>query len=192
MKIYTKRGDDGQTGLLYGGRVSKTDSRVAAYGSVDEAVSALGVARATCRDRFVTQRILEVQKDLFTVGSELATDRDQYVLLQKHFSVVTPEMTARLEANIDAVSEEISLPRSFIIPGASHGSGALDVARSVLRRAEREVVGLNEAGLLKNQEVLRYLNRLSDFLFMLARYEDRAMPFEALTGEPAAPGGKEA
>lgn len=183
MKIYTKRGDEGETGLLYGGRVSKTDPRVAAYGTIDEAVSALGLARATCRDEVVRESILEVQKDLFKVSSELATDPEHYALLEKHFSVVTPDMTARLESRIDTVSTQVTLPRSFIIPGASAGSAALDMARSSLRRAEREVVGLNEAGLLKNAEILRYLNRLADLLFMLARYEDRSMPFEALTGE---------
>ena len=183
--IYTKRGDKGETGLLYGGRVSKADPRVEAYGASDEAVSALGLARALCRDPWVRDRIMEAQRELFTVGAELATGRDSYALLQKHFSVVTPQMTERLEKLIDKIAAEIELPRSFIIPGASAGSSALDLARATLRRAERAVVALDKAGQLENGEVLRYLNRLADFLFMLARSEDRAMPFEALTGERA-------
>jgi len=181
--IYTKRGDEGETGLLYGGRVSKADARVEAYGASDEAVSALGLARALSKDEWVKARIMDVQRDLFVVGAELATDRGSHELLTKHFSAVKPEMTARLEGWIDFIAGEIELPRSFIIPGASPASGALDVARAIIRRAEREVVKLDAAGLLANPELLRYLNRLADFAFMLARYEDRDLPFEALTGE---------
>lgn len=181
--IYTKRGDAGETGLLYGGRVSKADARVRAYGACDEAVSALGLARALCKDAWVCERAVELERELFIVGAELATDRESYALLQKHFSVVVPQMTERLETLIDEIAGQIELPRSFIIPGASAGSGAMDVARATLRRAEREVVALNEAGELENKELLRYLNRLADLLFMLARFEDRALPFEALTGE---------
>jgi cob(I)alamin adenosyltransferase len=181
--IYTKRGDEGETGLLYGGRVSKADPRVSAYGACDEAVSAMGLARAMCRDAWVKDRLMELQREMFIVGAELATDVGSRPLLEKHFQVVRPEMTSRLEGLIDEIAAQIELPRSFIVPGASAGSGALDVARSMLRRAEREVVALKGAGHLGNAEILRYLNRLADLLFMLARFEDRAMPFEALTGE---------
>lgn len=184
-KIYTRRGDAGETGLLYGGRVSKSDPRVEAYGACDEAVSALGLARSLCHDPWVRARIMEVQRELFVAGAELATDKASRGLLQKHFSAVTPEMSTRLEKLIDEVDAQIELPRSFIIPGGSAGSGALDLARATLRRAERRVAGLKEAGQLENGEVLRYLNRLADFLFMLARHEDRTLPFEALTGERA-------
>ncbi len=188
--IYTKRGDKGETGLLYGGRVSKADPRVQAYGACDEAVSALGLARALCRDSWVREQILEAQKELFIVAAELATDRSSYGLLQKHFSTVKLEMTARLERLIDKISAEIRLPRSFIVPGASAGSGALDLARATLRRTEREVVALSETGQVENPEILRYLNRLADLLFMLARYEDRHTPFEALTGDAPAQASK--
>jgi cob(I)alamin adenosyltransferase len=183
--IYTKRGDQGETGLLYGGRVSKSDARVRAYGAVDEAVSALGLARSLCQDPWVRDRLLEVQRELFIAGSELATSRESYALLRKHFAVIEPEMTARLEDVIDSISMQIELPRSFIVPGASSGSGAVDLARATLRRAEREAVSLSEAGLLENRELLRYLNRLADLLFMLARFEDRALPLEPLTGTQA-------
>jgi len=182
-QIYTKYGDEGETGLLYGGRVSKTDPRCEAYGTVDEAVSALGLARSLVKAEKLKDVIKGVQRDLFTVGAELATDSKEYDKLEKHFSVVTPDMVTHLEHLIDELNGEITLPRSFIIPGASPGSGALDLSRSILRRAERHVVALKEKGLLKNPHVLQYLNRLADLIFMMARYEDRGLPFEALTGE---------
>ncbi len=180
MKVYTQRGDAGETELLYGGRVSKTDPRCEAYGTTDEAVSALGLARALSQDPRVREVVEQLQRELFTVGAELATDAAEYSKLQQHFSVVTPQMTTQLEETIDALSEQVQLPRAFIVPGASSASGALDLARSVLRRAERRTVALQEQGLLLNQEVLRYLNRAADLVFMLARYEDRHRPVERL------------
>ena len=183
LKVYTKQGDKGETGLLYGGRISKSDLRTEAYGTSDEAVSALGLARALSAEPEVRRIVKRVQRELFTVGAELATDRAEYSKLQTHFSVVTPAMTAELEADIDALAAQIELPRSFIIPGASQASGALDLARSILRRAERRAVEMNTQGMIVNNELLRYLNRASDLVFMLARYEDRALPFERLTAE---------
>ncbi len=183
MRIYTKRGDSGETGLLYGGRVSKTDPRCEAYGTTDEAISALGLARALAQDPLVRQTIEQVQRDLFTVGAELATDAAEYAKLQQHFSVVTPEMTAEVERFIDELTAQVELPRAFIIPGASAASGALDLARTILRRAERRAVALHEAKLLVNPEVLRYLNRVADLAFMLARFEDRHLPLERLSGD---------
>ena len=173
MKIYTKQGDEGETGLLYGGRVSKTDPRTEAYGTVDEAVSTLGMARALSHYPRVREIVERLQRALFTVGAELATDLAEYDKLRKHFSVVTPEMTAALERDIDELDAVVKLPRGFVIPGGSPASAALDVARTTLRRAERRVVALHGAGLVTNPEVLRYLNRASDLTFMLARYEDR-------------------
>jgi cob(I)alamin adenosyltransferase len=172
MKLYTKHGDQGETGLLYGGRVSKADPRTEAYGTIDETVSALGLARALCQDPRVTATIERTQRELFTVGAELATDPAEYAKLQKHFSVVTPEMTTAIEEEIDSLAELVELPRAFIIPGATAGSAALDVARTTLRRAERRAVALNDDDALKNPEVLRYLNRAADLLFILARYEE--------------------
>ena len=183
MRIYTKKGDTGQTRLLFGGRVSKTDIRTDAYGSTDEAVSAMGLARALSNDSRVKEILLRVQREMFTVGAELATTPGMQDQLESSFSAVTMEMVERLEGDIDDLDGRIDLPPSFIIPGASAASGALDLARSVLRRAERRVVALHEEEPIENPEVLRYLNRLSDLLFILARYEDRSMPFERLTGD---------
>jgi cob(I)alamin adenosyltransferase len=172
-KLYTKQGDEGDTGLLYGGRISKADPRTEAYGTVDEAVSALGLARSLSRDTRVREAIEEIQRELFTVGAELATDPAQYDKLQKHFDVVTPQATNAVESRIDEFAAEVNLPPQFVIPGGSQASAALDVARTVVRRAERRAVELNEDGLIANPEVLRYLNRISDLLFILARYMDK-------------------
>ena len=183
MPIYTKRGDKGETRLLFGGRVAKSDPRCEAYGATDEAVSAMGLARALSQDPRVKEILLQVQREMFTVGAELATAPDQYRHLQDNFAVVTREMVARLEGFIDELDAQIDLPNAFIVPGASAASGALDLARSLLRTGERRVVTLQEQGMLANPDVLRYVNRLSDLLFILARYEDRGLPFEVLTGE---------
>ncbi|MDA1188916.1 MAG: cob(I)yrinic acid a,c-diamide adenosyltransferase [Chloroflexi bacterium] len=182
MRVYTKTGDTGTTRLLFGGRVSKTDPRCEAYGTVDEAISALGLARPLCNDTWVKETILRVQHELFTVGSELATDAKQYKHFTDNFRAISSQHVEQLEKDIDQIDEEIELPPSFIVPGASAGSGTLDMARTILRRAERRIVDINDKGLVANPEVLRYVNRLSDLLFMLARYEDRAMPFELTTG----------
>jgi len=160
--------------------MSKTDLRFEACGTIDEAVSALGVARALATDPFVHRTIEETQRGLFTVGAELVTANEEYSKLQEHFDVITPQMTARVELTIDSLVSQIELPRAFIIPGASVTSAALDVARTIIRRAERRAVGLNEARLLANIEVLRYLNRIADLVFSLARFEDRNLPFEQL------------
>lgn len=185
MKIYTKRGDGGETGLLYGGRVSKNDPRCEAYGTIDEAVSALGLARALSQEFRVKEILKQVQRELFTVGAELATDVSERPTLKKHFSVITSELVDRLERFIDELDAQIKLPRAFIIPGASPASSALDLARTILRRAERRVVALQEAGSVSNSELLRYLNRAADLVFMLARFEDRNFCFEELTENDA-------
>ncbi|MBF8267132.1 MAG: ATP:Cob(I)alamin adenosyltransferase [Dehalococcoidia bacterium] len=182
-KIYTRRGDGGETDLLYGGRVSKTDPRLEACGTVDEAVSALGLARSLVEAERLKDILKEVQRELFTVGAELATDSQEYPKLVRHFSVVTPEMVTRLESLIEELTQEVTLPQAFIIPGASAASGALDLSRGILRRAERRVVALKEQSLLHNPLVLQYLNRLADLVFVMARYEDRGLPFELLTGQ---------
>jgi cob(I)alamin adenosyltransferase len=171
--IVTKRGDGGETGLLYGGRVSKTDPRTEAYGCVDEAISALGLARASSRDPRTKAIVLRVQRELFTVGAELATDVRQYANLRKHFSTVTPALTQVLEREIAQLEAEVPLPRAFVVPGGTVPAAALDLARTMIRTAERRIVALNEAKQLHNPEVLRYMNRLSDLVFMLARYEER-------------------
>lgn len=186
MRIYTKHGDEGETGLLYGGRVSKADPRTEAYGTVDEAVSALGLARALAGDPLVRSLVDELQRSLFTVGAELATDAAHRQKLEEHFSTVGPEMTQALEGHIDALASEVELPPQFIVPGASPASAALDVARSTLRRAERRVVALSRTAALPNPELLRFLNRASDLVFMLARFEDRHLPVEVVTSSEQA------
>ena len=181
QSIVTKRGDGGETDLLYGGRVSKTDPRTEAGGALDEAVSALGLARALSGEPLVRTVVDELQRALFTLGAELATDAESHEKLAQHFKAVSAEMTQALEAHIGALEREVDLPPSFIVPGASPASAALDVARTVLRRAERRAVALHEGSMLANPEVLRYLNRASDLVFMLARYEDRALPVEVVS-----------
>ncbi|TMD08986.1 MAG: cob(I)yrinic acid a,c-diamide adenosyltransferase [Chloroflexi bacterium] len=170
--MVTKTGDRGQTGLLYGGRVSKTDLRTEAYGAVDETISALGLARALTRHDTRRSTILRVQRELFTVGAELATDASEYDTLRKHFLVVTEAMTQQLEDEIGRLEAVVPLADGFVIPGGTSAAAALDVARTVCRRAERRIVAVQEAGMLPNPEVLRYVNRLSDLLFMLARAEE--------------------
>jgi cob(I)alamin adenosyltransferase len=167
-RIYTKTGDDGTTGLLYGGRVSKDDAATEAYGTTDEAVAVLGIARAAA-DPAMSDEILSLQRELFVVGADLATNPDERSRLEAGVSLVTAEMTERLERRIDELVGERALPNTFIVPGAGEVSAALDLARSVVRRAERCVVTLEREGRDVNPEVRRYLNRLSDLLFVLAR-----------------------
>jgi cob(I)alamin adenosyltransferase len=167
-RIYTKTGDDGTTGLLYGGRISKDDAATEAYGTTDEAVAALGLARASA-EPVMAEELLALQRELFVVGADLATNPTERAKLQPGVSLVTSDMTERLERRIDELVAERALPQAFIVPGANAGSAALDLARSVIRRAERQVVALEHEGRDVNPEVRRYLNRLSDLVFVLAR-----------------------
>lgn len=169
MRIYTKKGDDGTTGLLYGGRISKADPAAEAYGSVDEAVAALGLARAFMSDQQLGTMILRLQRELFVAGADLATNPEERRKLKAGISLVTPDMTAELERLIDRSVEEHPLPEEFLVPGENAASAALDVARTLVRRAERRAVELRDGGATVNPDVLRYLNRLSDLLFCLAR-----------------------
>ena len=183
MTLYTRAGDEGETSLLFGQKLSKASPRTEAYGSLDSAISAMGLARALCKDDRVKETLLRLQRELFTVGSELATPPEDLDKLEEYFKPVDAGMTEALENEIDDLKSQVRLPRAFIVPGATAGSGAIDMARSLLRTAERRTVALSDAGELPNGEVLRYLNRLSDLLFILARYEDRELPFELTTGE---------
>ena len=173
-RIYTKTGDRGETGLLSGGRVSKSDLRIAAGGAADEAASAMGLARALSADERVRAILLEAQREMIAVGTEISAGgaRD---ISETHFADVTPEMTARLEREIEGLAREVEPPPELVTPGASPASAAIDVARTMVRRAERAAVALQEAGLLGNAEVLAYLNRLSDMVFVLARFEEREL-----------------
>ncbi|MDQ3991630.1 MAG: cob(I)yrinic acid a,c-diamide adenosyltransferase [Actinomycetota bacterium] len=171
MRIYTRTGDDGTTGMLYGGRISKADPAAEAYGTVDEAVADLGAARALAGRGDVAAAVLDLQRDLFVVGADLATNPDERAKLKPEVSLVTEAMVERLEAAIDETVARHPLPQEFIVPGANPVSAALDVARGTVRRAERRAVELREAGREVNDHAIRYLNRLSDLLFVLARAE---------------------
>jgi cob(I)alamin adenosyltransferase len=173
-KIYTKKGDDGTTSLWYGGRVSKSDARTEAYGAVDEAISALGVARAACGSDHeeIAATILRVQGDLFVAGAELATAPDASNRLEDGISRITDEMVDSLDALIDRHMDEVDLPPKFVIPGGTALSAQLDLARAVLRRAERRVVALKEEEGLASEAVLRYLNRASDLVYAMSRSTD--------------------
>ena len=168
-RIYTKTGDDGTTGLLYGGRVSKADLVPEACGTLDEAVAVLGLARAHSGDLALSDELLGLQRELFVVGADLATNPDQRAKLEPCVSLVAPEMVTRLESRIDELVMAHPLPNAFIVPGANPVSAFLDLARSTIRRAERRVVELRESGAVVNEDAFLYLNRLSDALFVLAR-----------------------
>lgn len=167
--IATRAGDGGETGLLYGGRVPKDDPHTEAYGSLDEAISALGMARAQEPDAARAARLLAIQRELFTVGAELATGPGERAKLERHFPTVTAAMVEALDAQLADLEAGVPLPPAFVIPGGTVLAAAIDLARTLVRRAERRTVTLERAGALENPEVLRYLNRLSDLLFMLAR-----------------------
>ena len=170
-RIYTKTGDDGTTGLLYGGRIPKDDLVTEAYGTTDEAVAVLGLARSLTEDPAMQADLLALQRELFVVGADLATNPRERKKLDPEVSLVTERMVKRLERRIDDLVEERPLPQVFIVPGANPASAAIDVARAVIRRAERDVVALEHAQREVNPEVRRYLNRLSDLLFVLARWQ---------------------
>lgn len=171
MSIATKTGDHGQTGLMYNRRVPKSHPRVEAYGSVDELNAALGLARAATAHRPVSEGLPAIQQDLVVLMGELATlpeDLPRY--LKDGYVQVTPQMTARLDALIQRLEGEGVTVRGWATPGATVASAALDLARTACRRAERRVCVLVEAGELGNPEILAYLNRLSDALWLLARW----------------------
>jgi len=171
-RIYTKTGDDGTTGLLFGGRVPKDDARTEAYGASDEAVAALGLARADVVDAPLAELLLRLQRELFVVGAELATGPEAWGKLAPGSTRVSAEMVDALEELIDSYVERTAMPREFVIPGETRASAAIDLARAIVRRCERRVAGLTREGELPDGEVLRYLNRLADLLFVLARFEE--------------------
>jgi cob(I)alamin adenosyltransferase len=179
MRIYTRKGDTGTTGLLFGGaRVSKGDLRTDAYGTTDEAVSALGLARAAIgavTDRTEAELatlVIRLQRELFVVGGELATHVEKRQKLTDGVTRVTAEMTTALEHEIDALETKHPMPVEFVLPGESMTGAALDMARSIVRRAERKAVRLTHEGGLPDSQVVPYLNRLADLLFVMARAAD--------------------
>jgi len=171
MSIVSKAGDKGTTALMYGRRVSKCDPRVEAYGCVDELNSALGLARASAEHDFVRDNLLFIQQDLVTLMGELATaveDLPRYV--KDGYPLVLPQITSKLDKLIREIEARKIVFQGWAMPGASPASAALDVARTVCRRAERRVCALQEADQLHNAEVMTYLNRLADLLWLLARW----------------------
>ncbi len=168
MKIYTRTGDDGSTGMLHGGRIAKDDTGPEAYGTVDEAVSALGVARALADGEFAAT-ILWVQRDLFVVGAELATGTGNREKLTDGVSRVNASMVEALESAIDDVVAEVGMPTEFVVPGGNPLAASLDHARSVVRRAERRAVTHCRAASIDDSHAVPYLNRLADYVYMLAR-----------------------
>jgi cob(I)alamin adenosyltransferase len=177
-RIYTKKGDDGTTSLWYGGRVAKSDARTESYGALDEASSALGVARSLCGldQAELAADILRLQDDLFIAGAELATAPEAAERLVDGVSRVTAEMAAELEQLIDRYMERVDLPPKFVIPGGTQLSAHLDVARTIIRRAERRTVSLATDDGLASDELLRFLNRASDAAFAMARFADHPEP----------------
>ena len=170
MKIYTKKGDKGDTSLLYGDQVSKDNIAPEAYGSVDELVAALGLIR--CEDKLpieVKDTTLRIQRELFIVGAELATDKDKRNKLEDGKTKVTESMIKTLEKDIDFLTEKNGIPTYFVVPGENVISAKFDWARVVSRRAERKCVTWQKAYEIEDSIAIKYLNRLSDYLWMLAR-----------------------
>ena len=189
VKIYTKKGDDGSTSLWYGGRVPKHHGRTEAYGALDEACSQLGVARALCgpEQAELAADILRLQDDVFIAGAELATAPEAAGRLEDGVSRTTEAMVAELEERIDHYMAQVELPPQFVIPGGTQLSAQLDVARTTIRRAERRISALNEAGELAGETVIHFVNRASDLAYALARFADVEEPalFEGRRREPA-------
>jgi cob(I)alamin adenosyltransferase len=176
MSIATKTGDGGTTGLMYGRRVPKTHPRVEACGTVDELSAALGLARATAPDKFVSDNLFWIQKNLVDVMGEIGVppeDLPRYV--QDGYLIVTPAMTAKLDALVQEIESQKVSFKGWATPGATQHSAALDLARTICRRAERRVCALRESGELPNAEIVIYLNRLSDLLWLFARWVETKM-----------------
>jgi len=167
--IYTKTGDDGTTGLLFGGRVSKADPVVETCGTIDEAVAALGLARANLTDEDLRAIVLELQRGLFAAAAQVAANPRAHDRLVAGISSVTAQMTAALEQQIDGLLAEHPLRPAFIVPGTTPASAALDLARTFLRRAERRLVAARQDGTPVSNVLLAYVNRASDLAYVLAR-----------------------
>ena len=180
MKLYTGKGDQGSTDLL-GARVEKDDPRIDLLGVLDETTSAIGFARAVAERDGISESAIDVQRDLYKIMAELAFT-DELRPAAFHFG---GERLLWLEAETDRLTEEVNLPPHFVVPGDTVGGAAFDVARTISRRAERLAVALHHSGHVQNVEILRYLNRLSSLLFVMARAEDAAggqRPIKAKSG----------
>ena len=184
--VATGRGDNGSTGLLYGGeRIAKNDDRVEAYGTIDEAVAILGVARADLRLKAdygvqppqiarLGELLLGIQRELFVAAAEIATNPDAWDRLEDGRTRVSESMVAGLETTLAELEAAIEMPREFVVPGETRLSATLEVARTVMRRAERRVLTLRDRQLIPGPWLLPYLNRLADLLWVLARAAEQA------------------
>lgn len=170
-RVTTKTGDEGYTSLLGSGRVPKYHRRPEAFGTLDEATSALGLARAHAQDPILKDRIYALQKDIYLLMAELATPPENY---EKVDFKIREDDVRRLEVLSDELKEQVEIGKEFIVPGGTVTGAALDLARTIVRRAERQVARLYHEGDVTNPQVLRYLNRLSDLLFILARQVEAA------------------
>lgn len=170
-KLYTGKGDDGTTGLFYGGRVPKHDDRPEAYGTVDEAQAAIGLARAATDDAFLDELLVRVERDLYVLMAELATAPENQHKLADGTSRVTEEMVERLSADTDDLGSRFEFPTEFVVPGQNEVAARLDVARTVVRRAERRATVVDVDG----SHVVPYLNRLSSLLWTAARWTESAV-----------------
>ncbi len=184
--VATRRGDDGSTALLFGGpRIAKDDPRAEAYGTIDEAVAAFGLARAELLGRAaagtlpqslagMADLVLRLQRELFVVGAELAADPAAWDRLRDGETRVSIEMLDALEVTLAGLEARVRMPHEFVVPGETHVSAALELTRTILRRAERRAVGLGPSGLIPGEYLLPYLNRLSDLVWVLARAAEQA------------------
>lgn len=168
--FYTRKGDDGYTGLLKEGRVPKNHPIPEAVGALDEASAALGLARATCQGKSSAETILIIQRDLYSVMAEIAASPDH----AEQFRKVNASRVSWLEAQIELFSAQVTLPTDFIVPGDSPAGAALALARTIVRRAERQIAGLVHSKVVENLELLRYLNRLSSLCFVLELFENQS------------------
>lgn len=183
MRIYTRKGDDGTTGLLYGGRVSKDSPRIEVNGAVDEAQAALGMARAEAEpDSELDHLLVGLERDLYVLMAEVATAPERRDRLVAGASLVTPEMVAGLEGWIDELTDRFDMPTEFVVPGDNRRAAALDLARTVVRRAERAWVASLGSTTDDRSQVGAYLNRLSDLVWTMARWQEGDRHLEARTG----------
>ena len=181
MSIATKTGDGGTTGLMYGRRVPKNHPRVEACGAIDELNAALGLARATATEKFVSENLFWIQKSLVDVMGETGVPVEDLPRYEKDgYVIVSAAMTAKLDALVKEIESQNVSFKGWATPGATKNSAALDVARTVCRRAERRVCDLKDAGALPNGEIVIYLNRLSDLLWLFARWaETKSAPAQS-------------
>jgi cob(I)alamin adenosyltransferase len=185
VKIYTRKGDDGTTGLYYGGRVRKDSPAIEVNGDVDEAQAVLGLARAEAEPGSeLDGLLLDLERDLWVLMAEVATAPENRHKLVEAASLVTDEMVSALERHIDELNERFEMPKEFVVPGQNRVSAALDVARTVVRRAER---GFTSASVAPGSQVGPYLNRLSDLLWTVARWQEGEHVVSRSLGQ--APGG---